>query len=78
MLSLANGLPRVSIGHYTGLGQRILLELNPNILVRDAIRMSIVRYIALSAQDSDKFYNQEQERDVMGFFFIYGWLFCSK
>ena len=30
-----------AIGHYTGLGQRILIELNPNILVRDAIRMSI-------------------------------------
>ena len=28
-----------SIGHYTGLGQQILVELNPNILVRDAIRM---------------------------------------
>ena len=30
---------RESIGHYTGLGQRILVELNPNILVRDAVRM---------------------------------------
>ena len=30
-------VPRESIGHYTGLGQGILLELNPNILVRDAI-----------------------------------------
>ena len=37
---MANGLPRESIGHYTGLGQRILVELNPNILVRDAIRMA--------------------------------------
>ena len=32
----ANGLPRESIGHYTGLGQRILVELNLNILARDA------------------------------------------
>ena len=38
---MADGLPRESIGHYTGLGQRIL-ELNPNILVRDAIRMVLV------------------------------------
>ena len=30
---------RESIGHYTGLGQRILEEVNPNILVQDAIRM---------------------------------------
>ena len=37
---MARGLPREFIGHYTGLGQRILVELNPNILVRDAIRMS--------------------------------------
>ena len=29
----------MSIGHYTGLGQGILLELNPNILVRDEERM---------------------------------------
>ena len=36
---MANGLLRESIGYYTGLGQRILVELNPNILVRDAIRM---------------------------------------
>ena len=36
---MANGLPRESFRHYTGLGQRILVELNPNILVRDAIRM---------------------------------------
>ena len=28
-------VPRESIGHYTGLGQGILVELNPNILVRD-------------------------------------------
>ena len=35
----ANGLPRESIGYYTGLGQQILVELNPNILVRDAIIM---------------------------------------
>ena len=33
-------VPRESIGHYTGLGQGILLELNPNILVRDEERMS--------------------------------------
>ena len=32
----ANGLLRESIGHYTGLGQRILKELNLNILARDA------------------------------------------
>ena len=32
-------VPRESIGHYTGLGQGILLELNPNILVRDEERM---------------------------------------
>ena len=38
-MGLANGLPRESIGHYTGLGQQILVELNPNILVRDAIRV---------------------------------------
>ena len=43
-MGLANGLPRESIGHYTGLGQRILVELNPNILVRDAIRMQSVMY----------------------------------
>ena len=36
---MANGLPRESIGYYTGLGQRILVELNPNILVQDAIIM---------------------------------------
>ena len=36
---MANGLPRESIEYYTGLGQRILVELNPNILVRDAIIM---------------------------------------
>ena len=36
---MANGLPRESIGHYTGLGQRILVDLNPNILVLYAIRM---------------------------------------
>ena len=30
------------MSHYTGLGQRILVELNPNILVRDAIRMCTV------------------------------------
>jgi hypothetical protein len=34
--------PRESIGHYTGLGQGILLELNPNILVRDDKRRVIV------------------------------------
>ena len=39
-LGLANGLSRESIGYYTGLGQRILVELNPNILVRDAKRMT--------------------------------------
>ena len=33
-------VPRESIGHYTGLGQGILLELNPNILVRDEERMT--------------------------------------
>ena len=33
-------MPRESIGHYIGLGERILLELNPNILVRDEERMS--------------------------------------
>ena len=38
-MGLANGLPRESIGHYTGLGQQILVELNPNILFRDAIGM---------------------------------------
>ena len=36
-------VPRESIGHYTGLGQGILLELNPNILVRDAITMDKVQ-----------------------------------
>ena len=36
-------MPRESIGHYTGLGQGILLELNPNILVRDEERMYIVQ-----------------------------------
>ena len=36
---MANGLLRESIGHYIGLGQQILVELNPNILVWDAIRM---------------------------------------
>ena len=35
----ANGLPRDSIGHYIGHGQRILVELNLNILARDAERM---------------------------------------
>ena len=40
MLGLANGFRREFIGHYTGLGQRILVELNPYILVRDAIRMT--------------------------------------
>ena len=30
---------RESIGYYTGLGQGILVELNPSILVRDAILM---------------------------------------
>ena len=38
----ANGLPGESIGHYTGLGRQIYVELNPNILVRDAIRMYIL------------------------------------
>ena len=38
-MGLANGLPRESIGHYTRLGQRIVVELNSNIVVRDAIRM---------------------------------------
>ena len=33
------GSPLESIGHYTGLGQQIFVELNPNKLVRDAIRM---------------------------------------
>ena len=43
---MANGLPRESIGHYIWLGQQILVELNPNILVMDAIRMySAVLYI---------------------------------
>ena len=37
---MANGLPRESIEYYTGLGQRTLVELNPNILVRDAIIMA--------------------------------------
>ena len=37
---MVNVVPRESIGHYTGLGQGILLELNPNILVRDEERMS--------------------------------------
>ena len=32
-------VPRESIGQYTGLVQGILLELNPNILVRDEERM---------------------------------------
>ena len=36
---MANGLPRESIEHDTGLGRQILVELNPNILVLDAIRM---------------------------------------
>ena len=31
-----------SIGYYTGLGQRILVELNPNILVWDAVIMYTV------------------------------------
>ena len=35
-------MPRESIGHFTGLGQGILLEFNPNILVRDEERMSSV------------------------------------
>ena len=34
-------VPRKSIGHYTGLGQEILLELNPNILVRDEERLAM-------------------------------------
>ena len=42
MLGLANGLPRESIGHYSRLGQPILVELNPNILVRVAIRIKII------------------------------------
>ena len=29
-------VPRESIGHYTGLEQGILIELNPNIIVRDS------------------------------------------
>ena len=33
---------QLCIGYYTVLGQRILVELNPNILVRDAIRMFCV------------------------------------
>ena len=33
---------KIVIGRYTRLGQRILVELNPNILVRDAIRMSTI------------------------------------
>ena len=33
-------MPREFTGHYTGLGQGILLELNPNILVRDEERMT--------------------------------------
>ena len=49
-LGLANGLPRESIGHYTGLGQRILVELNPNILVLDAIRMYSVQCTVYSVQ----------------------------
>ena len=36
-LGLANGLPKESIGYYTGLGQQILIKLNHNILVWDAI-----------------------------------------
>ena len=32
-------VPRESIGHYSGLGQGMLLEINPNILVRDEERM---------------------------------------
>ena len=38
-------MPRESIGHYTGLGQGILLEFNPNILVRDEERMAIIFHI---------------------------------
>ena len=38
-MGLANGLPRESIGYCTRLGLQILVELNPNILVRDAIIM---------------------------------------
>ena len=34
--------PSESIGHYSGLGQGILLELNPNILVRDEERIYTV------------------------------------
>ena len=33
------------MSHYIGLGQRILLELNPNILVRDEERMCSVAYL---------------------------------
>ena len=39
-------LPREYIGHYTGLGQEILLELNPNILVWDEERMKDVRLLS--------------------------------
>ena len=49
---MANGLPRESIGYYTGLGKRILVELNPNILVRDAIIMSGVAWSGVTAGGS--------------------------
>ena len=32
--------------HYTRLGRRILVELNPNILVRDAIRMYSIHCVS--------------------------------
>ena len=36
-------MPRESIGHYTGLGQKILIELNSNILDRDEEKMAHIR-----------------------------------
>ena len=45
-------VPRESTGHYTGLRQGILLDLNPNILVRDEERMkSVFFYVASLAPD---------------------------
>ena len=51
---MANGLPRESIGYYTGLGQRILVELNPNILVWDAIIMDIMFSPEMSMTSKDE------------------------
>ena len=54
---MANGLPTESIGYYTRLEKRILVELNPNILVWTAIIMSTV-YCLLTSQVLVKAYEQ--------------------